>query len=46
MYAISLKAAGSIRDEVFGFLNSPSYIKALGSSEPVIEISTRNLRGG
>jgi hypothetical protein len=46
MYSTSLKAAGSFRDEVFGFLNSPSRIMALGSSEPILEISTRKLRGG
>jgi hypothetical protein len=40
--------AGSIPDKVTGFLNLPhpsSRTVALGLSQPLIEISTRNLHG-
>jgi hypothetical protein len=40
---------GSIPDEVTGFLNSPnpsSRITALGLTQPLTEMSTRNLPGG
>jgi hypothetical protein len=40
---------GSIPDEVIGFFNLPnpsSRTMALGSTQPLIEISTRNLPGG
>jgi hypothetical protein len=45
----SRKVAGSIPDEVTGFLNWPnpsSRIMALGSTQPLIEMSTRILPGG
>jgi hypothetical protein len=41
--------AGSIPDEVIGFFNSPnpsSRTLALGLSQPLTEMSTRNLPGG
>jgi hypothetical protein len=41
--------AGSIPDEVIGFLNLPnpsSRTMALGSTRPLTEMSTRNLPGG
>jgi hypothetical protein len=41
--------AGSIPDEVIGFfnlLNLSSRIMALGSTQPLTEMSTRNLPGG
>jgi hypothetical protein len=41
--------AGSIPDEVIGFLNWPnpsSRTIALGSTQPLTEMSTRNLPGG
>jgi hypothetical protein len=47
--ATSRKVAGSIPDEVLGFFNLPnpsSRAMALGSTQPLIEISTRNLRAG
>jgi hypothetical protein len=48
-YATRLKIAGSISDEVIGFFNLPnpsSRIMALGSTQPLTEMSTRNLPGG
>jgi hypothetical protein len=47
-YATSRKVAGSIPDEVIGFLNWPnssSRTMALGWTQPLTEISTRNLPG-
>jgi hypothetical protein len=41
--------AGSISDEVIGFFNLPnpsSRTMALGSTQPLTKISTRNLPGG
>jgi hypothetical protein len=43
------KVAGSIPDEVIGFFNLPnpsSRTMALGSTQPLIEMSTRNPPGG
>jgi hypothetical protein len=43
------KVAGSIPDEVIGFLNWPnpsSRTMALGSTQPLTKMSTRNLHGG
>jgi hypothetical protein len=48
-YATSQKVVGSIPDEVIGFFNWPnpsSRIIALGSTEPLTEMSTSNLPGG
>jgi hypothetical protein len=48
-YATSRRVAGSIPDEVTGFLNSPnpsSHTMALRSTQPLTEMSTRNLPGG
>jgi hypothetical protein len=48
-YATSRKVAGSIHDEIIGFFNwsNPSgSIMALGATQPLTEISTRNLPGG
>jgi hypothetical protein len=48
-YATSRKVAGSIPDEVIGFFNwtNPSgRIMATESSQPLAEMSTRNLPGG
>jgi hypothetical protein len=48
-YATSRKVAGSIPDEVIGFFNLPnlsSRTMALGSTQPLTEMSTRNLPGG
>jgi hypothetical protein len=48
-YATSWKVAGSISDEVTGFFNWPnpsSRTMTLGSTQPVTEMSTRNLPGG
>jgi hypothetical protein len=48
-YATSRKVAGSIPDEVIGFLNWPNTsgrTVALGSTQPLTEMSTRNLPGG
>jgi hypothetical protein len=48
-YATSLKVAGSIPDEVIRFFNSPNHSNrtmALGSTQPLTEMSTRNLPGG
>jgi hypothetical protein len=45
-YAKSLKIAGSISDEITGFLNKPnpsSRTMALGSIQPLTEMSTRNI---
>jgi hypothetical protein len=45
-YATSRKVAGSIPDEVILFLNRPnpsSRTTALGSTQPLTEMSTRNL---
>jgi hypothetical protein len=47
--ATSRKVAGSNPDEVIGFFNWPnpsSRAMALGSTLPLTEMSTRNLRGG
>jgi hypothetical protein len=47
--AANQEAAGSISDEVIGFFNWPnssSRTVALGPTQPLIEMSTRNLRGG
>jgi hypothetical protein len=44
-----LELAGSIPDEVIGFFNWPdpsSCTMALGSTQPLAEMSTRNLPGG
>jgi hypothetical protein len=48
-YATGRKVAGSIPGEVIGVFNWPkpsSRIMALGSTESLTEISTRNLPGG
>jgi hypothetical protein len=48
-YATNRKAAGSIPDEVIVFFNLPnpsSRDMALGSTQPVTEMGTRNLPGG
>jgi hypothetical protein len=48
-YATSRKAAGSIPNDVIEFFNLPnpsSRTVVLGSTQPLIEISTRNLPGG
>jgi hypothetical protein len=49
-YARNLKVAGSIADEASGFFltwpNPSSHTKSLGSSQPLTEMSTSNLRGG
>jgi hypothetical protein len=48
-YATSRKVAGSFPDEVIEFFNWPnrsSRIMALGSTQPLTEMSTRNLPGG
>jgi hypothetical protein len=48
-YATSRKVAGSIPDEVIGFINLPnlsSRTMPLGSTQLVIEMSTRNLPWG
>jgi hypothetical protein len=45
----ALKVAGSIPDEVIGFFylpNPSSRTMALGSTQPPIGMSTRNLSGG
>jgi hypothetical protein len=47
-YAISRKVAGSIPNEVIEFFNKPNptrCIMALGSTQPLTEMSTRNLPG-
>jgi hypothetical protein len=48
-YATSRKVAGSIPDEVIGFFiwhNPSSRNMALGSTQPLTEMSTRTLHGG
>jgi hypothetical protein len=48
-YATSLKTAGTIPDEAIGFmswLNPSRRAKALGSTQLLTEMSTRNLLGG
>jgi hypothetical protein len=48
-YAKSWKVAASIPDEVIGFFNWPyssSHTMALGSTQRLTEMSTRNLLGG
>jgi hypothetical protein len=48
-YAASQKVAGSIADEVIGFFIWPdpsSCTMALGSTQPLTEMSTKNLHGG
>jgi hypothetical protein len=48
-YATSRKIVVSISDEVIGFFNWPnpsSRTMALGSTQPLTEMSTRNLHGG
>jgi hypothetical protein len=48
-YATNRKAAGSIPDEVIGFFNWPnpsSRTMAMGSTQPLTEMSTKNLPGG
>jgi hypothetical protein len=48
-YATSRKFAGSISDEDIGFFNSlnpSSPTVTLGSTQPLTEMSTRNLPGG
>jgi hypothetical protein len=47
-YATSRKISGSIPGEVIGFFNWPnpsSSTMALGSTQPIAEMSTRNLPG-
>jgi hypothetical protein len=49
-YATSLKVAGSIPDELIEFIfswpNPSSRPVALGSTQPLTEMSTRNFPGG
>jgi hypothetical protein len=48
-YATSRNVVGSNPDEVIGFLNFPNpsiRTVALGPTQPLIEMSTRNLPGG
>jgi hypothetical protein len=48
-YATSRNVAGSFPDEVIGFFNLPNSSRrtmALGSTQPLTEMSTRNLPGG
>jgi hypothetical protein len=48
-YATSQKVTGSIPDEVtlfFNWSNPSSHTMALGSTQSVTEMSTRNIRGG
>jgi hypothetical protein len=48
-YAAIRKVAGSSPDEVIGFFNWPnpsSRTMALGSTQPLTEMSTRNFPGG
>jgi hypothetical protein len=48
-YATTRKVAGSNPDEVIGFFNRPNLSNrtvALGSTQPLTEMSTRNLPGG
>jgi hypothetical protein len=47
--ATSRKVVGSIPDEVIGFFNSPnpsSRTMALGLTQPLREMNTKNLPGG
>jgi hypothetical protein len=47
-YATSRKVSGSITDEVIGFFkcpNSSSHTMTIGSTQPLTEISTRDLLG-
>jgi hypothetical protein len=47
--ATSRKVAGSIADEIIRFFNLPnscSRSMTMGSTQPVTEMSTRNLPGG
>jgi hypothetical protein len=47
-YVTSRKVAGLFLDKVTGFFNQPnpsSCIMALGSTQPITELSTRNLPG-
>jgi hypothetical protein len=47
-YSTSRKVAGSIPDEVIGFFNLPNHSSrtmTLGSTQPLTEMSTRNLLG-
>jgi hypothetical protein len=49
LYVTSWKVASSIPDEVIGFfnrLNSSSHTVVLGSTQPLTEMSTRNIPGG
>jgi hypothetical protein len=46
---MNLKVAGSVPDEIIGFFNLPnpsSCTMALGSTQPLTEVSTRNFPGG
>jgi hypothetical protein len=48
-YATSRKVTGSSPDEIIGFFNWPnpsSRTMVLGSSQPLTEMSTRNIAGG
>jgi hypothetical protein len=47
-YASGLKVVGSIPDEVSGLFNSNPFsrIMALGSTQPLTEMSTSDLLGG
>jgi hypothetical protein len=48
-YATSRKVAGSISDEFIAFFSWPNTSRstmALGSTEPLTEMSTRDLPGG
>jgi hypothetical protein len=48
-YATNRKVAGSIPDEAIGFFNLPdpsSRTVALASTQPLIEMRTKNLPGG
>jgi hypothetical protein len=49
VYAASLKVAGSIPSDLIGFFNLPnpsSRTMALGSTQHLTEMSTRNFPGG
>jgi hypothetical protein len=48
-YATNRNVAGPIPDEVIGFFNEPnptSRTMVMGSTQPLTEMSTRNLPGG
>jgi hypothetical protein len=45
-YATSRKVAGSIPNEVTGLPNPSNRFMILGSTQPLTEMSTRNLPGG